>query len=132
MSRIPLTHASSKSLALNASGPLIWTACAATSAHFNSPSAQSQGGGGLAQLAARLPWDLAPQQLQAGDLSVLPPEDASAIARAAAEPSLVEVAAGLGIAPVVLVIALLALTLGARNRTAARTARSILGKVPSA
>lgn len=101
-----------------------------TAAPAKPAAEKSQGDGGLAQLAARLPWDLAPQQLQAGDLSMLPPEDASAITRAAAEPSLVEVAAGLGIAPVVLVVALLALTLGARNRSAARTARSILGKAP--
>ncbi|MGA7324046.1 MAG: VIT domain-containing protein [Rhodomicrobium sp.] len=93
---------------------------------------KSQGDGGLAQLAARLPWHLAPQRLQAGDLSDLPPQDASVIMQAAAKPGLAEVAAGLGIAPVVLVIALLALTLGPTNRTAARIARSILGKAPPA
>ena len=40
-SQIPLTHASSKSLALNGSGPLTSTACPATSAHFKSSVAHS-------------------------------------------------------------------------------------------
>jgi hypothetical protein len=88
--------------------------------------------GEMAQLAERLPWELAPQQLQAGDLSALPLGDILAIVQAAAEASLVEAAAALDIEPVVLVIALLALTVGARNRTAARIGRSILGKAPPA
>ena len=81
----------------------------------------------LASLIWRVDWDLAPAKLQSGDLSVLDEELAKGIRRAAGEPSVVALAQQLGISPVVLVIALMALAQSQASRTAARIAKSVLG-----
>ena len=71
-------------------------------------------------------WDLAPQKLQAGDLSMLPDYAAQAVREAAAHDDVVALARTLGLDPVVLVIGLLA-SAARKHRSAARLARAIFG-----
>jgi hypothetical protein len=75
----------------------------------------------------RIDWDTSPNQLLAGDLSALDPEDAALIARVAAYPEVVALATRMNIAPIVLVVALLAQSQASGNRSAARIAKSVLG-----
>ena len=81
----------------------------------------------LATLAARVPWDVSPQRLQAGDLTGLDGVLADAIRRIASELFVIQEARCVGFEPVVFVIALLAKTVARRSRTAERIARAILG-----
>lgn len=85
----------------------------------------------LDALSRRIPWDRAPQRLQSGDISDLDADVAQAIRRLATEPIIVRAARDLGCDPIVLVIALLARAAAARERTAARVARAILGERPT-
>jgi hypothetical protein len=75
-------------------------------------------------------WDISPNVLFAGDLSALDQLDASVIEEAAALPDVVAFANEMNIAPVVLVIGLLArhASRSSGNRSAARIAGAILGK----
>jgi hypothetical protein len=70
---------------------------------------------------------MSPNQLVAGDLSALDPQDASVIEEAAALPEVVAFAKQMNIDPNVLVIALLAQSQASGSRSAARIAKSILG-----
>lgn len=83
-------------------------------------------------LAARrsIDWDADPAALQAGNLSVLDAEVAQAIRLAAARPEVVAFASRFGIDPVRLVLALLARSQAAANRSARRLARAMLAGVP--
>ena len=81
---------------------------------------------GLSPVARNIDWDLAPQKLQAGDLSMLPDYAAQAIREAAAHDDVVALARTLGLDPVVLVIGLLA-SAARKHRSAARLARAIFG-----
>jgi hypothetical protein len=85
----------------------------------------------LAALSQRIPWELAPQRLQEGDLSDLEPDLAQTIRRLAGEPVIARAAKDIGCDPVVLIIALLARAAASRNRAAARLARAILGERPT-
>jgi hypothetical protein len=85
----------------------------------------------LAALSRRIPWELAPQRLQDGDLSDLEPDLEKTIRCLAGDPAIARAAKDIGCDPVVLVIALLARTAASRNRTAARLARAILGERPT-
>lgn len=75
----------------------------------------------------RIDWDMAPNQLIAGDLSALDAGAALAVTAMAAWPGFVALAQRLGVAPVALVIAALAQSQALSNRSAARVARAILG-----
>jgi hypothetical protein len=85
----------------------------------------------LAALCRRIPWELAPQRLQEGDLSDLEPNLAQTIRRLAGEPMIARTAKDMDCDPVALVIALLARVAAPRNRAAARVARAILGERPT-
>jgi hypothetical protein len=73
-------------------------------------------------------WESAPNQLLAGDLSVLAPRCAALIAEMATVPDVIAVAKRTDVSPIVLVVALIALTQAGANRSAARIAKAILGK----
>jgi hypothetical protein len=81
---------------------------------------------GLADLASRIPWDLAPARLQKGDPSMLDPAVAQAIRRAAAMDEVAAVARELGLDPLVLVIAIIARFDPKQRRTAVRIADAVL------
>jgi hypothetical protein len=71
-------------------------------------------------------WNLAPQKLQSGDLSLLPPHVGQAIRLIANHSDVVALSRTLGLDPVVLVIGLLAYA-SRKHRSAARLARAIFG-----
>jgi hypothetical protein len=81
----------------------------------------------LSEVALKIDWDASPNRLVAGDLSALDPADAARIASAAAVDEVVVLAKQMKIEPTVLVIALLAYSRSAENRSAARVAKAILG-----
>lgn len=83
-------------------------------------------------LAARrsIDWDADPAALQAGNLSVLDAEVAKTIRLAAARPEVMDFASRFGIDPVKLVLALLARSQAAANRSARRLARAMLAGLP--
>ena len=78
-------------------------------------------------LSRRIDWDSAPQRLLTGDLSLLAADIVREIRELAAEPVIVRAAKQLGLAPVMLAIALLGRMAAPRNRTADRITRTILG-----
>lgn len=82
----------------------------------------------LSDVALRIDWDRSPNQLAAGDLSVFDPSDATLIVRAAAVEEVVALAKRMNIEPTVLVVALLAYSQSAENRSAARIANAVLGE----
>jgi hypothetical protein len=82
----------------------------------------------LLRSAAMVDWDRAPNRLAAGDLGALGRVVARAVRRAAADAEVVSVARQLGLDPVALIIALMALAQSSANRSAARIARAILGQ----
>jgi hypothetical protein len=85
----------------------------------------------LSRVARVIEWDLAPDKLRSGDLSVLAPAAARAIRQAAINKDVVALARKLGLDPVVVVIGLLAYA-ARSHRTAARIARAIFhGKPPT-
>jgi hypothetical protein len=86
----------------------------------------------LSSLGAEIDWDLAPQQLQAGDLSTLDRDVARAIQTAAALTEVVVLARQLALDPVALVIGLIAQFESSRNRSVARLAKAIFGDIASA
>jgi hypothetical protein len=69
----------------------------------------------LAASSPRIPWELAPQRLQARDLSDLEPDLAKTIRHLASEPAITRAAKDIGCDPVVPVIALLARAAAPRN-----------------
>jgi hypothetical protein len=81
---------------------------------------------GLERLAGRIDWDADPERLRVGDLSLLAPDVADMIRRAARLPRIVEAATAAGIDPVVFVVAILARVDGRTNRSAGRIARAAL------
>ena len=85
----------------------------------------------LAGIARNLDWDLAPDRLQAGDLTGLRATVQQAIRNAAARPAVVALAGKLGVQPIVLVIALMAQAVAPQNRSARRLARALLPATPS-
>jgi len=82
--------------------------------------------GGLRHMIEQIDWDDDPDALRRGDLASLPPEVIAAIERAAQLPGIVALAGALQLAPVVMVIALLAKAAGTASRSAQRVARSLL------
>jgi hypothetical protein len=80
----------------------------------------------LSRVARSIDWDLAPQKLQSGDLSLLPGYAERAIRQAAADGHVVALARTLGLDPVVLVVGLVAYA-SRKHRSAARLARAIFG-----
>jgi hypothetical protein len=75
----------------------------------------------------KIDWDMSPNELLAGDLSVLGPQEALVIKRAAARPEVIALAKRMNIDPTVLVVALLAQSQASGNRSAARIAKLVLG-----
>ena len=86
----------------------------------------------LSSVGAKIDWDLAPQQLQAGDLSTLDRDVARAIQTAAALTEVVVLARQLALDPVALVIGLIARSESSRSRSATRLAKAIFGDIASA
>lgn len=86
----------------------------------------------LSGIVATIDWDRAPNDLVVGDLSRLDRRTARLIEDAAALPELVELAEALGVAPVVLVVALLADGAKAASRSALRIANALLGNADPA
>ena len=80
----------------------------------------------LATLAHDIDWQMRPQRLIAGDVSVLPPEVAAAVVAAAKTTALETAARRLGIVAAALVIGLMARALAGNDRLAGRIARAIL------
>jgi hypothetical protein len=78
----------------------------------------------------RIDWDIAPNQLLAGDLSALDLQDAWVIKSEAERPEVIALAELIGIDPIVLVVAALAQSQSSNNRPAARIAKAILGHRP--
>jgi hypothetical protein len=85
------------------------------------------GGAALPAAGLRIDWDISPNQLLAGDLSALDPQDAALIKHAASRPEIVALAKQFNLDPTVLVVALVARSQSATNRSAARLAKAILG-----
>ena len=83
----------------------------------------------LSGLGARIDWDVAPQRLQAGDLSAL---DRDVVRAATALTDVVVLARQLALDQVSLVIWLIARFESSRNRSAARLAKAIFGDIASA
>ena len=81
----------------------------------------------LSAIASKIDWDISPNQLLAGNLSILDPQDAWLIERAAASPEVVAVAKQLNINPIALIVALIARLQSLKNRSAARIAKAIFG-----
>jgi hypothetical protein len=81
----------------------------------------------LQKVAQGIDWTVSPNQLLAGDLSALDPQDALLIKRAAELPEVVAIAAVMNIDPAVLVVALIAQSQSAGNRSAGRVAKAIFG-----
>jgi hypothetical protein len=81
----------------------------------------------LSDTALGIDWDTSPNQLVAGDLSALDPENALLIRLAATRPEIIACAKQFNLDPVVLVVALLARSRSAADRSAARIAKAILG-----
>jgi hypothetical protein len=79
----------------------------------------------------RIDWDMSPNELLAGDLSVLDPQQASLIEQIAAQPEVTALAKRMNIDPTVLVVALLAQSEASGNQSAARIAKSVLGVQPT-
>jgi hypothetical protein len=88
--------------------------------------------GGLDGILGCIDWDDDPDALRRGDLSSLSPDASAAIERAAQLPAIVALARSLRLAPVVVVIALLAKAAGAISRSAQRIARSLLAAADQA
>ena len=88
--------------------------------------------GDLAAVAAAIDWSHSPRALKRGDLSSLDPAVAMQIERAARTPAIAEAAGRLGLAPVALVLALLARLRAAGDRAAARLAKDLLRKLSPA
>jgi predicted kinase len=80
----------------------------------------------LSRIAATINWDFAPDRLQAGDLKGLNSSVQEAIRKAAAKSDVIALARRLGLAPIALVIGLMAQAVAQRNRSARRLARAIL------
>ena len=85
----------------------------------------------LSGLGERIDWDLAPQSLQAGDLSTLNPSVVQTIRDTAKIAEVIALARQLGVDPTVLVVGLIARAEAVRNRSAARIAKAIFGNTPS-
>jgi hypothetical protein len=82
-------------------------------------------------LSSLIDWDLAPRELQSGDLSTLPIDLAEAIREGATIEDVVALARTLDLDPVGLIVGLLAHA-ARSHRTAARIARAIFGGEPPA
>jgi hypothetical protein len=80
----------------------------------------------LSRIARDMNWDFAPDRLQAGDLKGLAASVQEAIRKAAAKTEVMALARTLGLAPIVLVIGLMAHAVAQQNRSARRLARAIL------
>lgn len=81
----------------------------------------------LRSAVAAVDWTTEPEALRRGDLSRLPGPVADRIRQAAALPAVTELAAALGVDPLVAVVGLLARAAASSDRSAARLARMILG-----
>jgi hypothetical protein len=86
----------------------------------------------LLALAGRINWSLSPDALRGGDLSGLPTTVLVALLKAAKTDEINLLAATLGISAIVAALAILARHDGNTNRTAARLARTVLGKAEPA
>jgi hypothetical protein len=80
----------------------------------------------LSRIARNMNWDFAPDRLQAGDLKGLGSSVQEAIRKAAAKSDVIALARTLGLAPIVLVIGLMAHAIAQHNRSARRLARAVL------
>jgi hypothetical protein len=80
----------------------------------------------LSRIAKSMNWDFAPDRMQAGDLKGLASSVQEAIRKAAAKTEVMALARTLGVAPIVLVIGLMAHAVAQQNRSARRLARAIL------
>jgi hypothetical protein len=81
--------------------------------------------GRITELANAIDWDLAPDQIQAGDLSILDHDIVRGIQELASRRSIVALSNRLGLDPIVLVIGLAAREAATQNRSAARVAKAI-------
>jgi hypothetical protein len=79
----------------------------------------------LPRVGSKIDWDISPNDLLAGDLSALDPQDARLIEDAAALPEVVALAKLMNVDPIVLIVALIARSPSRRNRSAARIAKAI-------
>jgi hypothetical protein len=81
----------------------------------------------LPGVGSKIDWDISPNQLLAGDLSALDPQDAQLIKDAAALPEVIALAKRMNVDPIVLIVALVARSQSRGNRSAARIAKAIFG-----
>ncbi len=81
----------------------------------------------LPAVATQIDWDTAPNDLIAGDLGRLPPRLADWILAASRRPDVMALAVRLKLDPLLLVVALLALSAADAHRSAGRIAAAILG-----
>jgi hypothetical protein len=81
----------------------------------------------LPGVGSKIDWDISPNQLLAGDLSALDPQDARLIEDAAALPEVIALAKRMNVDPIVLIVGLVARSQSRRNRSAARIAKAIFG-----
>ena len=82
----------------------------------------------LAAVGAMIDWSMAPTKLIAGDIALLPDHVQQVLHAAASLPEIQAEARAHNLAPIVLVIGLLARYCGEQNRTAQRLAKRILGR----
>jgi hypothetical protein len=81
----------------------------------------------LLDVASTIDWGMSPNRLLLSDLSALDPQAAALIQLAADLPEVIAFAHRIGLDPTTLVIALVARSQSATNRSAARIAKTILG-----
>ena len=80
----------------------------------------------LSKLGSKIDWDKSPNDLLAGNLSALDPQAARLITQAASRSEAIGLAGRMSINPTLLIVALLAQSQSASNRSAARIAKAVL------
>ena len=94
----------------------------------DAPQGRSERLIGIDIIASEIDWSHAPNALLNGDLSFIDQQHAQAIGQIASSPEVVALAYRLGIATILLAIGLLARSRSVNDRSAARIAKSLLGK----
>ncbi|MCP4305493.1 MAG: hypothetical protein GY788_11570 [bacterium] len=84
----------------------------------------------LSLIGGEIDWDAEPNRLIAGDLLGLDPDVSTKIEEAAGHTHVVTLANRLNLAPIVVVVGLLAKLASAGNRSAGRIAKAIFGSLP--
>ncbi len=93
---------------------------------LSQPTSQDPNWPVFSSFGAQIDWDLAPQELQSGNLSSLDQDTANAIRKIAMHGRIKTLAENFDLDPIALVVALMAIAEASKNRSAARIAKFIL------